>query len=1535
MKKVRNLYKAQMGGGTEQDETYKQLATAVYGAIKRGQSPEDVYQSLITNKINKDVALKIVSGIVEYMVSNGELEEEDLQRQSQEKQQEQQQRMQEQQAFSQPDSITDEWNENSAQSNNYDQEMQDANQQSMDLVNEDAEDTDENVEPSEVVDYSKLISSTPGTQNVQFPGIEEYYLPYNPLFSGDFQLNYQEPSSNESEESDQMQYAKYGGSRVKRKFTNQVLKLLKKQAGGQGEPQEDEVVNSGKASQTDDLTGSVKKVKDSFINAVSGQAKKVAVGNWFEKLKQNNDPMLDQILNPPSKENPLERKMQEDKQIQQELSPNQMKKGGSNRAYKRLAKKIYNQMVSQVPIPKGFNVPISYYDKRAPFVNQRFSTIGVPQINRYFELLAQMYPKPKSANEQADDAVIKNNMVNTGIDANPFWAQPNNFNLPQNPFMQEGGDTGIDRNPLWSQLNNFNVPQNPYNSSPSFKEKSRKNGELYSSALNEYNYFLQHPDMWNEDPEMLNEDGSLNLCLDCINVDYTNREHVEDAARLINEGYTTGTHRNEKVFRDALNQFGIAEPKYKSAQVEKKQYGGYMQMPGQYGGATGSNDPSIAALTRFIYGGDDQFPEESKNVNDPYFSDMTPYPQMQEGGDPSEYTHYTHGDEDIFDDQMNELVQAEDGINVNNPYLEQLQQLLQQSNYSPRDIRRAMRDQRRMTGNTYRDLLFPANRAIQYSGSWAQQMGLPFTASDGQIYLGDVNGPLAKREVTKRGILGRPKEWTDYYMQGADGNNQDLITLGTNNQDNQDNQNTSKKKPIDRLDRKIQRWDERSNRGIPAETDAYQFTGTLTGSPITPAKEPMSNEEMLKSQGKMWDENQKKWVLNPVNDPNATRTPGISPSQGANLVTGTPGISVGTLPYKKEGGSSEQKIILAPKEGGCPDGEYWTGTECKPIPKNTKIVYSQEELDKLNLTKKEQQRLYNEYITRLNNKYKWNQARSKQYPQYAQSNIKSLGNYYKTFESIPRHGWDPLMSWGPSTLKPPNGSNNMPWIDETQLRFSDWKKRYLDKSLVKPIGYWGHPGGGHFFPVYEKPSNYLLGYNREDKKVEEIKLPPIPPIKHIDQNPPALIQRPPFEFQQFEAPEYVMPDYTADRLSVDVRLPKNKLKRFITGDRGILTTPGNFDIGKREKTRLIPKIVQKVTGYDPEYMETSYDDEGNPIYGEMDYKNILGEDIEFKGASSLRDLKAQKEYRDARAFYEKQLEDQRQKYAEWQKQPYKKGGILRKALLGNETPVSYTGNPVFQGQSEVDWTANTAGSTNLQPSSFWQQSTNNTVLPTAPQQMQDQNAELTKYNVDPNQIEEYQAPKQFRGLVGVKRKRKDMTTVDPEAGVNTFNAGVRGALGAIDNMRSKKQEAQMYAKNFDPTQIYGKKERIDKGDWDVNTGMYRTNETGANRLGRSKKYGGYMQDGGESDNMFYPQDNMIYPPGDSQYIMRPVNLDIMEMLYNKYYSDPNFMPYNEDPYIEEYPEGMDMRMVKEGGETYMSDEQINAFLAAGGQIEYL
>ena len=293
---------------------------------------------------------------------------------------------------------------------------------------------------------------------------------------------------------------------------------------------------------------------------------------------------------------------------------------------------------------------------------------------------------------------------------------------------------------------------------------------------------------------------------------------------------------------------------------------------------------------------------------------------------------------------------------------------------------------------------------------------------------------------------------------------------------------------------------------------------------------------------------------------------------------------------------------------------------------------------------------------------------------------------------------------------------------------------------------------------------------------------------------------------------------------------------------------------------------------------------------------------------------------------------------------FRKGGrVLRKAFAGLEnTPVSYNDNPVTsQNIINQNTPSPIIPNTEFQGMDMSNMMDDADYLNTSSMQ----NAPYTEAAEDDwsgpqmsNPDIDYPAgPEKLKNkLVGVKRKRKDMRNIDPEAGVNKFNAGARGVLGGIDRMRNKKQEANMYAKNFDPTQIYGQKSRIDKGDWDINTGIYNIGDTGSNRLGSSKKYGGYMQPGGVVDQpMYYPEDNMVYPPGDSQYPMIPINRDIMDMLYNRYYSNPNFVPYMEDPYMEEAPQQVDYRMVKEGGETYMSDEQINAFLAEGGEIEYL
>jgi hypothetical protein len=138
--------------------------------------------------------------------------------------------------------------------------------------------------------------------------------------------------------------------------------------------------------------------------------------------------------------------------------------------------------------------------------------------------------------------------------------------------------------------------------------------------------------------------------------------------------------------------------------------------------------------------------------------------------------------------------------------------------------------------------------------------------------------------------------------------------------------------------------------------------------------------------------------------------------------------------------------------------------------------------------------------------------------------------------------------------------------------------------------------------------------------------------------------------------------------------------------------------------------------------------------------------------------------------------------------------------------------------------------------------------------------------------------------VGVKNKRQTMRSVDPEAGVNAFNAGARGALGLFDRFTSAKREKNDLLDNVALNNIMAaatEKDRGDQVDYGSNLG-FRTPEQGQDRSSRATfgnyavgRYGGYMQDGGFSNT--YQQDD----------------------------------------------------------EVYMSPEELDQFLAAGGQVEYL
>ena len=66
--------------------------------------------------------------------------------------------------------------------------------------------------------------------------------------------------------------------------------------------------------------------------------------------------------------------------------------------------------------------------------------------------------------------------------------------------------------------------------------------------------------------------------------------------------------------------------------------------------------------------------------------------------------------------------------------------------------------------------------------------------------------------------------------------------------------------------------------------------------------------------------------------------------------------------------------------------------------------------------------------------------------------------------------------------------------------------------------------------------------------------------------------------------------------------------------------------GIHDRTKLMPYIVQKTTGYNPQVMEGYQNEEGDWVPGEYEKAAEEGRKINFQGAASLRDLRRQKDY---------------------------------------------------------------------------------------------------------------------------------------------------------------------------------------------------------------------------------------------------------------------------------------------------------------------
>ncbi len=141
------------------------------------------------------------------------------------------------------------------------------------------------------------------------------------------------------------------------------------------------------------------------------------------------------------------------------------------------------------------------------------------------------------------------------------------------------------------------------------------------------------------------------------------------------------------------------------------------------------------------------------------------------------------------------------------------------------------------------------------------------------------------------------------------------------------------------------------------------------------------------------------------------------------------------------------------------------------------------------------------------------------------------------------------------------------------------------------------------------------------------------------------------------------------------------------------------------------------------------------------------------------------------------------------------------------------------------------------------------------------------------------------GLVSVDMKNKSFWNIDPEAGVNVKNAALRTGIGMIGRGQMGAQN-RAFLKNTTSTEnnAANTTNRI-AGNWGATTGqghgMFRYDQEGQNASGMASdvtsRYGGYLQEGGFANVPYYD----------------------------------------------------------EGEQTYMTQPELDAYLAAGGQVEYL
>lgn len=330
------LRKAAMGGIADPKAYENDLLKAAYISLKKNRNIKDVYDSFIGQQMPEEAVHNLLYEAYNMMIENGEMNPQQVKQQFDDLETAIAEEEARTKSYKQ-ETGQDEGAEENVEVNQADEDdqsqMNQYRQQSMDIAMQSGDDSEmddiaddrsyldfryggplmmnDGGEPEDDSQYSEaimnqfenqkeededfesdldtLIEQTPGVQNITFPGVENYLYNYTPLY-GDESIDYLQPFK--EPETTEPQF-KFGGAPSKKSFVKNVMSLLKKAEGGEG----DQIEHTAQASPMDNLTGTVKDKKQNFINAVKSSANEAKISEWFDQMKKTGDPMLQDVMN--------------------------------------------------------------------------------------------------------------------------------------------------------------------------------------------------------------------------------------------------------------------------------------------------------------------------------------------------------------------------------------------------------------------------------------------------------------------------------------------------------------------------------------------------------------------------------------------------------------------------------------------------------------------------------------------------------------------------------------------------------------------------------------------------------------------------------------------------------------------------------------------------------------------------------------------------------------------------------------------------------------------------------------------------------------------------------------------------------------------------------------------------------------------------------------------------------------------------------------------------------------------------------------